>query len=234
MGHKPPSNNSEQKQPPKPSSTFTGWEFWEPQYSCPPILLSQENCQQCMKNTKLKSYLPKTEPKHEDVFGKSVSCAVVSSSNDLRNYKYGELIDSHDVILRFNNHDKYKNLPKENYGSKKTHMMMHCGIWNGAEKEIFRKFEFFENREEYVIMFHARMYWDMKEPKHFGKLSEKYWNTQLIPHYTEFYDHRKNHLNKTLTLHHDFIWQAYVAYEKAAGRKVFPIKGYMHPKIMQW
>ncbi len=213
----PPSNTTESKKAPNGSSIFAGWEFWEPQYSCPPIMLSQDNCPQCIKDAKLKSYLPKTEQKHEDIFGKNASCAVVSSSSDLKNYKYGELIDSHDVILRFNNHDKYKNLPKENYGSKKTHMMMHCGIWNKGEKEIYKRFDFFENREEFVIMFHARMYWDMK--KHPGKLSDSYWKSQLIPHYNEFYDHRKNHLNKTVVLHHDFIWQAYVAYEKAAGRK---------------
>ncbi len=174
----------------------------------------------CSKDPELRSYIPENEPKPEDVFGKDVTCAIVSSSPDLRSYSYAKFIDSHDVVLRFNNHDSYLNLSKEYYGGKTTHMMMHCAIFYPNPKEpVYRRFDYFENRKEFVLMNHASMYWDMK--KHNGTLSEEYWHSTLIPHYKEFYQHRKHALNRTFVLNHEFLWQAYVAYEGAAARKVF-------------
>ena len=65
--------------------------------------------------------LSKVSPNISDIFGVNVTCAVVTGSPKLRRYKYGQLIDSFPVVMRFNLHGTY---PPSSYGSKTTHRLI--------------------------------------------------------------------------------------------------------------
>ena len=85
--------------------------------------------------------LPKLSPNVSDIFGANVTCAVVTGSPTLRRYKYGQLIDSFPVVMRFNLHGTY---PPSMYGSKTTHRLIN--------KKVNREnVEFISNLSEIVI-----------------------------------------------------------------------------------
>ena len=75
--------------------------------------------------------LPDIAPTIGDVFKAKKTCAIVTYSKCLYQHSYGSLIDSNDVVLRFNLH------PCENatdHGTKTTHMMVNLWEIRGTKR----------------------------------------------------------------------------------------------------
>ena len=132
-------NKSLTQVPPTPQKE----DFWDSSFEVIQPFLSQQTCSKC-KTSQLRAMLPKVSPNVSDIFGVNVTCAVVTGSPTLRRYKYGQLIDSFPVVMRFNLHGTY---PPSSYGSKTTHRLIN--------KKVNRKnITFVSNLSEMVISKH--------------------------------------------------------------------------------
>ena len=88
--------------------------------------LGRDTCVGCIQNDTVYNLLPDKAPQIQDVFRARKTCAVVTYSKCLANYSYGSLIDSNDIVMRFNLH------PYENasiHGTKTTHMIINDAFW---------------------------------------------------------------------------------------------------------
>jgi hypothetical protein len=94
-------------------------------------LKSKMKILEALKNTK--TFVHYTE---QPSFGKS--CAIVGNSGALLEQEYGDLIDSHDSVIRFNN-AKIEGFEKH-VGSKTTHRIMNChSILNINNEEYYKQ-----------------------------------------------------------------------------------------------
>ena len=107
--------------------------YQENRYKTP--FLGKETCVGCMKDDSLYNLLPDQAPDISDVFHSKNSCAVVTYSKCLYHHSYGSVIDSHDVVLRFNFHT-YENATA--HGTKTTHMMTTYLAMQSSPKELKR------------------------------------------------------------------------------------------------
>ena len=103
-------------------------------------------------------------------------------------------------------------------------MLTHCGFWNPSEPQ-FKKLYLIQNRTENIILFFARMNHQFKK----GSLSNKYFTEYLFPKYAEFLNVRKQKLNSTFILHHNFIKRSRDAFEESSNVKLkyYPSSGFM-------
>ena len=94
--------------------------------------------------------LPDTAPTIKDVFKVRRTCAIVTYSKCLYQHNYGSLIDSNDVVLRFNLHP-YENATA--HGTKTTHMMVNDAFWL-PQSSIYGRLEELRDLPEMVIFNH--------------------------------------------------------------------------------
>ncbi len=213
------------------SGSFAGWEFWDERYSAPPSMLSKQTCGHlCHGESRLSALLPASHPPNRRLFAARASldapsCAVVSSSRVLDSHALGAEIDSHDVVMRFNMKDHFSKQPMNpaQYGSKTTHMVVHCGFWSGAEPQ-YKKLYLIRDRPENIILFYARMHHKVKR----GRIPDAFLKKDLFPKYTAFLNERKNRLNKTFIMDHLFLIRSRAAYEAGSGKKLrfYPSSGF--------
>ena len=84
------------------------------------------------------------------------TCAIVTYSKCLYKYKYGNLIDSNDVVLRFNLHP-YENVTA--HGTKTTHMMVNDAFWF-SQSSIYGRLEELRDLPGRIIFNHFTSDWN--------------------------------------------------------------------------
>ena len=110
----------------------------------------------CLQNDQLYNFLPDTAPELHDVFEPKRNCAIVTYSKCLYQHNYGSLIDSNDVVLRFNLHP-YENATA--HGTKTTHMMVNDAFWF-SQSSIYGRLEELRDLPEMVVFNHFTSDWN--------------------------------------------------------------------------
>ena len=128
--------------------------YRENRYRTP--FLGKDTCVGCLKNDQLYSFLPDTAPEFHDVFKPKRTCAIVTYSKCLYQHSYGSLIDSNDVVLRFNLHP-YENATA--HGTKTTHMMVNDAFWF-SQSSIYGRLVELRDLPEMVIFNHFASDWN--------------------------------------------------------------------------
>ncbi len=115
------------------------------------LILTVKNCQICYNYSKLIKLLPKKDVDPQLVFGSPRNCAIVASArqNQLKGYRYGQSIDSHDIVMRLNNHIS---LNKEDYGRKTSHRYINNRVVSDSPG-------FIRNRPEIIIVGYYNARW---------------------------------------------------------------------------
>ena len=157
---------------------------WRKDFRVHPPFLSKRACKICEYQKELESYLPDVHPDMNEIFGKNSSCAIVTGSPALKQYKYGKLIDQHDIVMRLNLRGME---PTDSYGSKTTHMMVNNGFWLEGDK-LYQKFDLIKNQKKFVMLNLFSLKLTLKD------------SLRAV----EFFEARNQYLNRTFVLDPQF------------------------------
>ena len=148
-----------------------------------------------------------------EIFGRNSSCAIVTGSPALKQYKYGKLIDQHDIVMRLNRRCME---PTDSYGSKRTHMMVNNGFWLEDDR-LYQKISLLKDKKEFVIL----------------NIFSWRWLTKDILSLLEFFKTRNQSLNKTLVLDPEFISDVFRTFNAFTnGNSYWPSSGFFSLVIL--
>ena len=169
--------------------------FYRKDFDTSPLFLSKRDCKICEYQKELESYLPDVPPDMSEIFGRNSSCAIMTGSPALKQYKYGRLIDQHAVVMRLNLRGME---PTDSYGSKTTHLMVNNGFWN-KDDNLHGNLHLITNRKEFVILNYYPLQWSLQ------------YTLEIL----EFLKTRSHHLNRT------FVFDPHVTSEIT---RIFSVK----------
>ena len=190
--------------------------FWVFPDTIPFPFVLKESCKICNVNEYLATFIPRHFT--ETLKLANTTCAIVTHEKKLTDYMFGDLIDSHDIVMRFNLHKLHH---VESYGRKTTHMMMNDAVWN-KHTRFYGKYHLLNEVSGVLIFNHFGFNWKLNN-------SFNRYQHNILPRILQFFITRKEKLNETFILDPSFLTFVNFAFESVIKQplKTLPTTGFV-------